>query len=213
MLNWAAILQDLSWLDQFDAWLMSMALQYGYIGAFFACLIGTLSIIIPIPYTLIIFMLGKWLDPFLLALSAGAGSALGEISGYIMGYLGRALVGDERKKRMEYALKVFKRYGSVAIFVFALTPLPDDLLFVPLGIMRYSFIKAFIPCVAGKILMSLMLSFGGRFSIGLIEAIFGCGGNALLSMLVTTILLALIIVAMFKIDWEKFLAKEKDKEK
>jgi len=32
-------------------------------------------------------------------------------------------------------------------------------------------------------------------------------------MLVTTILLALIIVAMFKIDWEKFLAKEKDEEK
>lgn len=213
MLNWAAILQDLSWLDQFDAWLMSMASQYGYIGAFIACFIGTLSIIIPIPYTIIIFVLGRWLNPFLLALSAGAGSALGEFSGYMMGYLGRTLMSDEGRKKMEYMLKVFKRYGPITIFIFSLTPLPDDLLFIPLGIMRYSFIKAFMPCIAGKILMSLILAFGGHLSIGLIETIFGGCGNTLLSIIITTVLLIIMIVAMFKIDWEKFLPQEKSDEK
>lgn len=212
MLDWISALQDFLSFDQINAWLRDIALQYGYLGVFVACFIGTMSIIIPIPYTVIIFMLGKWLDPALLALSAGSGAALGEFSGYIMGYFGRAVISDERKRKMEYMLKVFNRYGPIAIFVFALTPLPDDLLFIPLGIMHYSFIKAFIPCIAGKIMMSLILALGGRFSISLIEIIFGGEENTLLTMLMTSLLLALIIIAMLKIDWEKFLPLEKDKD-
>ncbi|MEM1506803.1 MAG: VTT domain-containing protein [Candidatus Bathyarchaeia archaeon] len=203
MLNWISVMQDLLSSDQINAWLREIALQYGYLGIFFVCFIGTLSIVVPIPYTIIIFTLGKWLDPVLLAFSAGIGAALGEFSGYVMGYLGRAVISDERKRKMEYMLKVFNRYGPLAIFAFSLTPLPDDLLFIPLGIMRYSFVKALIPCLAGKILMSFILALGGRLSITFIEMVFGGGENTLLTMLVTTVLLALIIVAMFKIDWEK----------
>lgn len=212
MLGWVNTLQDLLSSDQVNTWLRDIALQYGYLGVFIACFIGTMSIVIPIPYTVIIFMLGKWLDPSLLALSAGTGAALGEFSGYVMGYLGRAVISDERKRKMEYIVKVFNRYGPLAIFAFALTPLPDDLLFIPLGIMRYSFIKAFLPCLAGKIVMSLILALGGRFSISFIEMIFGGEENTLLTMLVTSILLALIIIAMFKVDWEKLLPVDKNKD-
>ncbi|MCX8171304.1 MAG: VTT domain-containing protein [Candidatus Bathyarchaeota archaeon] len=209
MLNWINTLQDLSFSDQINTWLRNIALQYGYLGVFIACFIGTLSVVIPIPYTVIIFMLGRWLDPALLAVSAGFGAALGEFLGYMMGYLGRVVMSDERKKKMEYMLKVFDRYGPLAIFFFALTPLPDDLLFIPLGIMRYNFIKAFIPCVSGKMLMSFILALGGRFSISFIEMIFGGGENTLLTMLVTSALLALIIIVMLKVDWENLLPSDK----
>ncbi|MEM2027349.1 MAG: VTT domain-containing protein [Candidatus Bathyarchaeia archaeon] len=209
MLDLINALQDLLSSDQVNVWLRDIALQYGYLGVFVVCFIGTLSIVIPIPYTVIIFMLGKWLDPALLALSAGTGAALGEFSGYVVGYLGRAVISDERKKKMEYMLKIFNRYGPLAIFLFALTPLPDDLLFIPLGIMRYNFIRAFIPCIAGKILMSFILALGGRFSITLIEMVFGGEENSLLTMLATSILLVLIIITMLKIDWEKILLMRK----
>ncbi|MEM2111500.1 MAG: VTT domain-containing protein [Candidatus Bathyarchaeia archaeon] len=197
------------WLEQFNKWLNDIAMQYGYLGLFFVSVIGASSIIIPIPYTLIIFFMGmsKKFDPLLLTISAGTGSAVGEFFGYILGYCGRAAVSEERKRKMNYILKIFSRYGAVTIFLFALLPLPDDLLFIPLGIMHYSFLKAFLPCLLGKLLMSLILSFSGYLSIGFIESIFG-GDGGLWTIIATTILLIVIVVLMFKVDWEKVFPLE-----
>jgi len=103
-------------------------------------------------------------------------------------------------------LKVFNRYGSVTIFIFALTPLPDDLLFIPLGMMRYKFIKAFIPCLAGKILMCFILAYSGRLSIEVIKRYLGESGGVW-SMIATSLLLVAVMFAILKIDWEKVFTK------
>ena len=213
MLSWAAVSEDLSWLEQFDAWLKNIAMQYGYLGIFVASFIGAMSIVIPVPYTVLIFLMGKILDPFLVALSAGAGSALGEFFGYLMGYYGRAVISEERKRKVDYILKVFSRYGALTIFVFALTPLPDDLLFIPLGIMRYSFIKAFVPCLLGKIAMSLILAYGGAASISFIETLCGGEEGSVWMIVVSAVLLFAVIVVMLKVDWEKLLPMEEKRKK
>lgn len=210
MLSWT-VLEALSWLEQFDAWLRDIAMHYGYLGIFVTSLIGAMSIVIPIPYTVLIFLMGKILNPVLVALSAGAGATLGEFFGYLMGYYGRAVISEERKRKVDYILKVFSRYGALTIFAFALTPLPDDLLFIPLGIMRYSFIKAFVPCLIGKFLMSLILAYGGAASIGFIEAIFGGEGGGVWMMIFSAVLLFAVIVIMLRVDWEKLLPMEKGK--
>jgi len=199
---------------QFWDWMYQFALQYGYIGVFMISIIGAMSIIIPIPYTLFIYLLGATgLDPIPLALAGGLGSAVGETAGYLIGYYGRAIINKERQRKMDYMLKIFNRYGFLTIFFFALTPLPDDLLFIPLGVMRYRFIKVFIPAFLGKSLMCLILAYGGRLSIGFIRAIFGEGGW--LGTIITTILLITIVALMLKIDWEKvfekYVAKEAEK--
>jgi len=41
-------------------------------------------------------------------------------------------------------------------FIFALTPLPDDLLFIPLGIMRYNLPKTLLAAFFGKLVMLLI---------------------------------------------------------
>jgi membrane protein YqaA with SNARE-associated domain len=188
----------LEWMEQF-------ALQFGYLGVFLISLVGALSIIFPIPYTLIIYLLGSVLDPLLVAVSGGLGSALGEFSGYVLGYYGRAVLGEERQRKMDYMMKVFHHYGFAAIFFFALTPLPDDLLFIPLGIMRYRFVKAFIPALLGKMLMCLILAYSGRFSVEVIEVVFGEGGW--LGVVITSAFLIIVIIAILKIDWEKVFEK------
>ena len=188
----------LEWMEQF-------ALQFGYLGVFLISLVGALSIIFPIPYTLIIYLLGSVLDPLFVAVSGGLGSALGEFSGYVLGYYGRAVLGEERRRKMDYMMKVFHHYGFVAIFFFALTPLPDDLLFIPLGIMRYRFVKAFIPALLGKMLMCFILAYSGRFSVEVIEVVFGEGGW--LGVVITSAFLIIVIVAILKIDWEKVFEK------
>jgi len=188
----------LEWMEQF-------AHQFGYLGVFIISFIGSVSVVFPVPYTIVIYLLGAVLDPFLVAVSGGLGSALGEFSGYALGYYGRTVVSEERRRKMDYMVKVFDRYGPVSIFLFALTPLPDDLLFIPLGVMRYPFWKAFIPALFGKTLMTFILAYSGQRSIELIETLFA--GSGLLGTVITSALLILIIVAMIKIDWEKLFEK------
>ena len=194
----------LEWMEQF-------AHQFGYLGVFTISFIGSVSVIFPVPYTIVIYLLGAVLDPFFVAVSGGLGSALGEFSGYALGYYGRAVVSEERRGKMDYMVKVFDRYGPVAIFLFALTPLPDDLLFIPLGVMRYAFWKAFIPALFGKTLMTFILAYSGQQSITIIETLFG--GSGLLGIMITSALLILIIVAMIKIDWKKLFEKHVGNEK
>jgi membrane protein YqaA with SNARE-associated domain len=188
-------------LDQMRAF----ALQYGYLGVFIISFVGSVSIVFPIPYTIVIYLLGAVLNPVFVGISGGLGSALGEFSGYALGYYGRAVVSEERRRKMEYMVKLFDRYGPAAIFFFALTPLPDDLLFIPLGVMRYPFWKAFMPALLGKMLMTFILAYSGQQSIELIETVFG--GSGLWGTVITCALLILIIVAMVKIDWEKLFER------
>jgi membrane protein YqaA with SNARE-associated domain len=191
----------LDWMEQF-------AYQFGYLGVFIISFIGSVSVIFPMPYTIVIYLIGAVLDPFLVALSGGLGSAFGEFSGYALGYYGRTVINAERRRKMNYMVKVFDRYGPVAIFLFALTPLPDDLLFIPLGVMRYAFWKAFIPALFGKMLMTFILAYSGQKSITLIKTLFA--GSGLLGTVVIAALLIIIIVAMMKIDWEQIFEKHID---
>ena len=189
----------------FIDWMQDFALQFGYLGIFIISFIGSVSIIFPIPYTIVIYLSGAFLDPFFVAISGGLGAALGEFSGYALGYYGRTVVSKERRRKMEYMVKLFDRYGPAAIFLFALTPLPDDLLFIPLGVMRYPFLKAFVPSLLGKTLMTFILAYSGQQSIELIKTVFGEAGW--IGTVITAALLMVIIVAMTKIDWEKHFEK------
>ncbi len=204
-------------LQQISEWMEGLALQYGYFGIFLISLLGASSIIFPIPYTVIIFTLGGTFEPLWIAVAAGLGSAIGEFSGYLLGFGGRKAISEKYKRKMEFLLKVFERYGWISIFVFALTPLPDDLLFIPLGVMRYGFLKAFIPAIVGKFCMNLIVAYSGRFSLQIIKTIFGVESDwisALISMILAIALLIIIFVLMFKIDWEKrfgkYVIKEED---
>jgi len=206
--------------------MQTLATQYGYFGIFIIALIGALSIFVPIPYTVVIFTLGGFksggqyvFDPIWIALAAGLGSAIGEFSAYLIGLGGRKAIGDRYKRKMDLLVKVFNRYGPVVIFLFALTPLPDDLIFIPLGVMRYSVLKAFSAALIGKITMNFIIAYSGRLSIQAINSIFGVDSDwisALIGMTLALVLLAAVFIVMFKVDWEtrleKHLAEKEAKE-
>lgn len=202
--------------EQLGQWMQNFSVQYGYFGVFLMSLLGSMSIIFPVPYTVILFTLGSldMFNPILLAIACGVGAAIGELSGYLLGLGGRKIIGEQSRRKMEFFLKIFERFGPVAVFIFALTPLPDDLLFIPLGMMRYSFLKAFIPAILGKICMSLIIVYSARFTIQIIQQIFGVESDwmsAIISMIIAIVLLIIILVLMFKINWEQALQKREDK--
>lgn len=199
-------------------WMMSLSTQYGYLGVFLISLMGALSIFVPIPYTVAVFTLGGMktndgayiFEPVWIAAAAGLGSALGEFSGYLLGFGGRKAIGERYRQKMVFLVKLFNRFGPIVIFIFALTPLPDDLIFIPLGVMRYSVIRAFLPALAGKFLMNVIVAYSGRFSIEFINDLFGVEStliSALVAMAIAIVLLVVILFVMFRVDWEKRLEK------
>ncbi|HVP92214.1 MAG TPA: VTT domain-containing protein [Acidobacteriota bacterium] len=198
-------------------WLLSLSTQYGYFGIFLISLIGSLSIFFPIPYTVVIFTLGGlkagngWAyDPLWIAAAAGLGSTLGEFSGYLLGFGGRRVISEKYKKKMDVLVKLLNRYGPLVVFVFALTPLPDDLIFIPLGVMRYSILRTLIPALIGKFFMNLIVAYSGRFSIQIIKQVFGIESDLITAVIGTTfaiVLTIIVLVIMFKMDWEKYLEK------
>ena len=190
--------------------LVSYFVQLGYIGIFILSIIGSASVFFPIPYTISYYILGATLDPLLIAVVGGLGSAIGEITGYMIGYFGQRFIGEEKKKRMLYLVKIVDRFGYLFIFLFALTPLPDDLLFIPLGILRYSFLKVFISSLLGKIVMAYALAYSGKISFELINVLFG--ESTWLTILIMMVMLALAVIVMFRIDWEKVLKKYLEKD-
>jgi len=211
-------------LQDIETWLKDFAVQYGYLGIFFISLLGATAIFVPIPYTVVIFILGSlqdafgnWVfEPLWIAVAAGAGAAIGEFSGYLIGFGGRRVVGEKYKKRMEFLTKLFKKYGPVAIFVFALTPLPDDLLFIPLGVMRYNLLRAFVPALLGKFFSNLIIAYSGRLSLEIVRSIFGVEGEGtslLIGTIIGIVLLVIVFIIMFKVDWEKRFAKYVDEPK
>jgi len=207
-------------IQQLIEWMKALAVQYEYFGIFLIGLIGASSIFFPIPYTVVIFALGGMFEPVWIAVAAGIGSAVGEFSGYLLGFGGRRVIGEKYKKKMEFLMKLFDRFGPIVIFVFALTPLPDDLLFIPLGVIRYSLVRALIPALVGKICMNFIVAYSGRFSVEIIRDIFGVESDwisGLIGMVLALVLLIIVFVVMFKVDWEKrfekYIAKEEDSDK
>ena len=182
-----------------------------YIGVFLLSFVGACSVIIPIPYTAVIFVLaGKGgLDPLLTALSGGLGSGAGEITGWIVGKLtSNALKESKYSRRVDALIKLVEMKGRYAvpllIFLFALTPLPDDVLFIALGILNYSLLRALIPCIIGKIAMLYIISFFGRFTW---QTAYAFGISDVTVTIATVCLLAMMLVAIGRIKWEDILKR------
>ncbi len=134
---------------------------FSYPAIFFVSFFGTSTIFLPFPtYLLIFFSKELGLHPFLVGLSAGIGSAAGEFIGYGIGYGGRKLI-KKKSKWLKIAEEWFKRNGFITIFIFALTPLPDDIVGILGGIAKYDIKKFFIASLLGKTLLCLAISYLG----------------------------------------------------
>jgi membrane protein YqaA with SNARE-associated domain len=188
-------------------------MQYGYIGVLAISIAGAMSIFVPVPDTIAVFALAglkvgaNWVfAPVLLALAAAIGGAIGNLLGYLLGLSSRKAITGRFRKNVDFLGKILNRFGALAIFAFALTPLPDDLVFIPLGVKRYNPIKAVVSAMIGKFLFCLTVAYGARFSIGVIMDMLGAG-TGLMSVIASTTSGMILTIALFKVDWAAYFEK------
>jgi len=146
----------------------------GYLGAFLSGVLGTSSLMIAIfpPQVLVFLMSAPALgfNPLLVGILAGLGAGIGQYFHYYIGEGGRLLLSEKRRASMDKWEARLDKYGVLLIFLFAVTPLtPDDLIWIPLGMMKYPKLKALVSAILGKTVMLVLCAYGGYYGIDLIQ--------------------------------------------
>ncbi|HSR48264.1 MAG TPA: VTT domain-containing protein [Anaerolineales bacterium] len=142
---------------------------YGLPGIFLLSLISNATIILPAPGFALTFALGGVMSPGAVALAAGAGAALGELTGYLAGYSGQSIA--ERTAIYPTLEAWTRRYGGLAILALAFVPNPFfDIAGASAGMLRMP-IPAFLFWTwIGKTLKMLVIAYAGAASLDWIEA-------------------------------------------
>ena len=165
---------DSSIAAQFVEWSNAIVLSMGYIGVFLVSFIGSASIIFPIPSFALIFALGAIMNPWIVGIVAGIGSALGELTGYLLGKGGGKIIEKKYKKHIEKYRKWFRKDRMFLIIaLFAATPLPDDIVGIVCGVFNYNLKKFFLASLIGKIILNTALALGGFYGIGFVLTLIG----------------------------------------
>jgi len=136
-------------------------------------LISTSTLFLPFPlYGIVFFAAGLGLSPWVVALVAGAGSALGELTGYFIGEGGKAVIQQKDHKRFAFLdkfVKFFTKYGFITIVGTSLLPFPFDFIGILSGMSNYDLRKFLLATFIGKTGKILLIAYAGYFAAPYIE--------------------------------------------
>jgi len=133
---------------------------YGYLGVFLISIVFNATIILPVGNFLVIATVGAALpSAALVGLMGGVGAAIGEMTGYMAGYSGRAIV----QKRGVYTRleRWVGKWGAPAIFVLSALPFFFDLAGIVAGALRLPLWKFLIACWLGRTLLYGIIAWVG----------------------------------------------------
>lgn len=173
---------------------------------FWVCLIGNL-LPFPTPYTWVVcyssqpFMVNLFI-PFLIGFIASLGCLVGEIIGYAIGRGSTQIISEERRDNLNKLQNYLIKHPKIApllIFIFALTPLSDDIIIWVLGLIKYNFKKTIFFCWLGKFCLMLI------FAYNLLNICNLFGGESWILSIVTLYIILLCAYLLIQGDFSKIL--------
>jgi len=187
--------------------------EVGYIGLAIVNFFGSLIPFVPLPAFLLLATMAitdQFNIHFLVIISAITATVAKQII-FGISYGGGKIIKEKTRQRMKPFERLVKRYGATAAFVAAATPIPDDFIYVPLGLAKYNPKRFFVATFAGKIVLSYAIvlisrSFGLSYIEPLIQKVEDMTAiyvGAAVFVGVTT----LIVILMLRLDWAKILGR------
>lgn len=144
---------------------------YGYPGIFLIALMANAIVILPAPGVAVVFAMGSVFNPFGVAFAAGAGGAIGELTGYLTGFSGQAVV--ENTALYNRLLPWVRKYGAWVILVLSAIPNPFfDTAGIAAGIAKVPLWQFLLACWVGQTIKMAMFAFAGAYSIDWIAGFY-----------------------------------------
>jgi membrane protein DedA with SNARE-associated domain len=128
----------------------------GYPGVFLVALLANATVLLPAPGVAVIYAMGAIFNPFAVGFAAGTGGALGEISGYLAGFSGQAMI--ERMDIYDRIKPWVEKYGDVAGIAAGIAKMP----------LRTFLVFTWI----GQLIKMTLFALAGHYSISLLDQFF-----------------------------------------
>jgi membrane protein YqaA with SNARE-associated domain len=141
--------------------------SYGYAGVFLIAMISNATVLLPMPSVMVVFAMGAIFNPWLTAIFAGLGAAVGELSGYLLGFSGQGLAErSETLVRVSDWMVLNRKFSGLAILVMAAIPNPFfDLAGIAAGTLKIPVWRFLLSCAVGSIIKMMAFAFAGNQSI------------------------------------------------
>ena len=197
-----------------DLWdIFPFAPEVGYIGLALVSFIGSLIPFVPVPSFILLatMSVGGQFDIHILALISAFTATIAKQIIFYASYGGRRMISEKTKKRMKPFQKLVKRYGGAAAFVAAATPIPDDMVYIPLGLAKYNPKRFFIATLSGKIVLCYIIVLISHFTgLSILEPVLEDIDDPLAiyaGMIVFGAIMTAIVILLLRLDWERILGR------
>ena len=197
-----------------DLWeLFPFTPEVGYLGLTIVSFFGSLIPFVPIPsFVLVATMaVGEQFDIHALVIIAALTSTVAKQIIFYVSYGGRKIISEKTKKRMKPFQKLVKRYGGSAAFVAAATPIPDDLVYIPLGLAKYNPKRFFVATLLGKfVLYYVIVLISHYMGLSLLEPVLQEIDDPLpvyIGIIALGIAMTVVVILLLRLNWEKILGK------
>jgi hypothetical protein len=94
---------------------------------------------------------------------------------------------------------------TLLLIIFGSTPLPDDLIMIPLGMLKYTWWKAWLPSTVGKIFAGWLVTYSSYFISRSFDTSLAASASGLVTQFVTIAGIAVVAYIMFRLDWTKIM--------
>ena len=197
-----------------DLWdIFPFAPEVGYIGLALVSFIGSLIPFVPVPSFILLatMSVGEQFDLHILALVSAFTATIAKQIIFYASYGGRRMISEKTKKRMRPFQKLVKRYGGAAAFVAAATPIPDDMVYIPLGLAKYNPKRFFIATLSGKIVLCYIIVLISHYTgLSILEPILEDIDDPLAiyaGMIVFGAIMTAIVILLLRLDWARILGR------
>ena len=107
--------------------------------------------------------------------------------------------------------RIIKKYGWLVIFIASITPIPDNIIFIPLGMYKYNPLKFIATTFVAKIILNEIVVWGtiyiGKPIIGNFPKVNIDIFTLIIAITISIILFSVLFFLFFKIKWARFLEK------
>lgn len=187
--------------------------EMGYLGLGLVNFFGSLIPFIPLPGFLLLasMSVGDQFNLHVIALLSALTATVAKQIIFYVSYEGRRIINEKTRKRMRPFERLVKRYGAAAAFFAAATPIPDDLIYVPLGLSKYNPKRFFIATLAGKIVLcySIVL-ISHHLGMSLVEPFLENVTDVTtvyIGIIIFVAMMTGVIVLLLRLDWQRILGK------